>query len=149
MASLEENFADYAEHHRHPWNKATHSFGIPLIAMALLGLGSRITLITLSGRVSIDLGLLLIVVVVGLYLRWHVGLALGMLALSLLLYAIGSVLGIVTLIVLLVVGLALQYIGHIVFEGRKPAFHENAVHMLIGPLWMAARLFRALGLYRG
>ena len=45
-------------------------------------------------------------------------------------------------------GVALQYLGHLAFEGRSPAFHRNAIHTLIGPLWMAASLFETLGLYR-
>ena len=43
---------------------------------------------------------------------------------------------------------ALQYLGHLAFEGRSPAFHRNAIHTLIGPLWMTASLFQTLGLYR-
>jgi uncharacterized membrane protein YGL010W len=38
-----------------------------------------------------------------------------------------------------------QIIGHQVFEGRKPALLDNPPHLLLGPMFVMAKLFIALG----
>lgn len=38
---------------------------------------------------------------------------------------------------LFVIGWVLQFVGHI-YEGKRPAFTTNLVHLLIGPLWILA-----------
>jgi uncharacterized membrane protein YGL010W len=52
---------------------------------------------------------------------------------------LGSALG------LFVVGWVIQFIGH-AFEGRKPAFVDDLVGLLIGPLFLVAEVAFALGL---
>jgi uncharacterized membrane protein YGL010W len=47
--------------------------------------------------------------------------------------------------VLFVVGLAMQIVGHQVFERRQPALVDNPTHLLIGPMFVMAKLFIALG----
>lgn len=37
-----------------------------------------------------------------------------------------------------------QFIGH-TFEGRKPSFLTDLVYLLIGPVWVLAKLYRKLG----
>ncbi len=144
MPDLKELFSDYQAHHTHPLNKATHFVGIPVIATCLLGLGSKVHLFEAAG-LSVDLGMLLAVGLVAVYLAWHVGLALGIGALLALLYLIGRWLPAAWLWGALAVGVALQYVGHYLFERRAPAFHRNLMHTLVGPLWVAACLFRRLG----
>ena len=147
MPSLEQQFADYADHHRDARNKATHSIGIPMIVMALLGLTARVTLFSFDAGPTLDLGIALAALLVAIYLTWHVGLAIGVALLLVPLYLLGLILPMLWLWVVLAVGVGLQYLGHYAFEGQSPAFHRNLVHTLIGPLWMAALLFRGLGLY--
>jgi uncharacterized membrane protein YGL010W len=48
-------------------------------------------------------------------------------------------------IVLFVVGWALQFLGHY-YEGRKPAFVDDLLGLLIGPLFVVAELGFAIGL---
>ena len=148
MNSLDDLFADYAEHHRTALNKATHVVGIPLIAMTLYGMAARVTLFETLTGLRLDLGMTLIAALVAIYLVWHVGLAVGFGLLSVPLYLAGAMIPVPWLVAGLVAGVALQYLGHIVFEHRAPAFHNNLVHTLIGPLWIAALLFRAVGLFR-
>ncbi|WP_246738166.1 Mpo1-like protein [Bradyrhizobium sp. CCBAU 051011] len=50
--------------------------------------------------------------------------------------------------VLIVVGVASQIIGHRVFEGRQPALVDNPTHLLLGPMFVMAKLFIALGFRR-
>jgi uncharacterized membrane protein YGL010W len=50
--------------------------------------------------------------------------------------------------ILIVVGVASQIIGHRVFEGRQPALVDNPTHLLLGPMFVMAKLFIALGFRR-
>ncbi len=147
-STLTARFADYGAHHQDRWNKLSHCVGIPVIALAGFGLGSKVTLLTLPGGLALDLGVAVMAALVLVYLRWHVGLALGIGVLFVPLYLVGSLLPALWLWAILALGVALQYLGHYAFERRAPAFHKNLVHTLVGPLWVAALLFEALGWYR-
>jgi len=48
-------------------------------------------------------------------------------------------------VVLIVVGVSLQIIGHRLFERRQPALLDNPPHLLLGPMFVMAKLFIALG----
>jgi len=50
--------------------------------------------------------------------------------------------------ILIVVGVASQIIGHRVFERRQPALVDNPTHLLLGPMFVMAKLFIALGFRR-
>lgn len=144
MRDLEAEFADYADHHTDPLNKVTHFIGIPLIALCLLGLGSKLRLIEL-GWLPVDVGVLFGLALVGVYFAWRPVLALGVASVFVPLYLAGSQLSTPMLIGLLAFAVGLQYVGHFVFEKRAPAFHRNLIHTLVGPLWIAASFFRGLG----
>ena len=47
--------------------------------------------------------------------------------------------------VLIVIGVRSQVIGHQVFERRQPALMDNPSHLLLGPMFVMAKLFIALG----
>jgi hypothetical protein len=47
--------------------------------------------------------------------------------------------------VLIVAGVSLQIIGHRLFERRQPALLDNPPHLLLGPMFVMAKLFIALG----
>ena len=49
---------------------------------------------------------------------------------------------------LIIIGWALQIVGHLVFEHRRPALLDNPIHMLISPMYIFAKLFIALGFRR-
>lgn len=46
---------------------------------------------------------------------------------------------------LFIVGWILQFIGH-AFEGNQPAFFQNPLYLLIGPLWFLKRIGRVFGI---
>ena len=46
---------------------------------------------------------------------------------------------------LIVVGFGLQVVGHQVFERRQPALKTILPHLLLGPMFVMAKLFIALG----
>ncbi len=47
---------------------------------------------------------------------------------------------------LFVGGWALQYVGHYVFEGNRPAFYGDPYYLLVGPVWAAAEWMQLVGL---
>jgi uncharacterized membrane protein YGL010W len=49
---------------------------------------------------------------------------------------------------LIAIGVASQIIGHRAFEGRQPALVDNPTHLLLGPMFVMAKLFIALGFRR-
>jgi uncharacterized membrane protein YGL010W len=44
-----------------------------------------------------------------------------------------------------VIGVGFQVIGHRVFERRQPALVDNPSHLLLGPMFVMAKLFIAFG----
>ena len=124
-------FADYASYHRTSGNKAFHRIGIPLIMLTLLGMLARVPLIG-----PIDAAMLLIAVaeVVYLILDWRLGAV--MVIVSAVFYWVGWLLPLWLNIALFIVGWILQFVGHSVYEKRQPAFLTNALHLLVGPLWI-------------
>jgi len=50
--------------------------------------------------------------------------------------------------VLVVLGVASQIVGHRVFERRQPALLDNPAHLLLGPMFVMAKLAIALGFRR-
>lgn len=46
---------------------------------------------------------------------------------------------------LIVIGVTCQVVGHRVFEHRQPALVDNPTHLLLGPMFVMAKLFIALG----
>lgn len=152
MKTLVEQLANYASYHRSRRNIATHLVGIPLIVLAVMVLLSRPAL-TLGGwpisvasvaaalsllyylRLDLRFGLIMTALFIpGLWFgAWAASLATPWwLALG----AGGFLLGWV-----------IQFIGHY-FEGRKPAFFDDVVGLLIGPLFVVAELLFAAGALR-
>jgi len=131
MRDISALFADYATYHRTPGNKAFHRIGIPLIMLTLLGMLARVPI-----GPHIDAAMLLIVLaeVVYFILDWRLGAA--MLVISAAFYFVGALLPMWINIVLFVAGWTFQFVGHSVYEKRQPAFSKNALHLLVGPLWI-------------
>ncbi|MGK2856481.1 MAG: DUF962 domain-containing protein [Thermoanaerobaculia bacterium] len=135
MRAIESMFADYAEHHQTRGNKACHRLGIPMIMFSLLGLLALVR-IPVDSPVPLDLGTLLIAAAGVFYLALEWKLAIPMVIVSALLYIGAKPLPLPFLWVLFVAGWILQFVGHSVYEKRQPAFFNNLVHLLVGPLWI-------------
>ena len=142
--------AQYAAYHRDRRNIATHFVGIPLIVFAISALLSRAEF-TLAGA-----PMNAAIVLWGLTALWYLtrgNLALGaataiangaLTALAMtaaqgsmsswLLIGIGS----------FVVGWIFQFIGHY-YEGRKPAFVDDLVGLLVGPMFVVGEALFMLG----
>jgi len=150
MKSLTDQLATYASYHRDRRNIATHFIGIPMILYSIIMLLSRPiwmadTVIPVTPalfasiimglyylRLDIPLGLLMSIVLVSM-IKLAAPLAMADTS-TWLSWSIG----------LFVVGWIFQSIGHI-WEGKKPAFLDDVMGLIIGPLFVATELVFALG----
>lgn len=153
MKTLEAQLANYAAYHRDGRNIATHFVGIPMIVVAVATLLSRPAWEMAGLIVSPALAVAALTALY--YLR--LDLRLGALMTALLAGAVsfgawaaaqstaewlGWGLG------GFVVGWVFQFIGHS-WEGRKPAFVDDLIGLVIGPLFVTVELLFIAGLYRG
>jgi uncharacterized membrane protein YGL010W len=150
MRSLTDQIANYAAYHRDRRNIATHFVGVPMIVLAVAILLSRPSF-ELAGLL-LNPAWMVVAACVVFYLVLSVPYGLVMAALlGLAAWAAGSFAALATTawlgwgIGLFVVGWAIQFLGHW-YEGRKPAFVDDLVGLLIGPLFIVTETAFALGL---
>jgi uncharacterized membrane protein YGL010W len=137
--ALHAHFSDYASFHRTPGNKACHYVGIPLIVLSLFALLARVPLFELGGF-TVTAAELVLLASTAYYLTLDVALALIMLGTSIVLAAAGRVLPVSAAVALFVLGWVFQFVGHYVYEKKSPAFYRNLAHLLVGPLWILAKV---------
>ena len=155
MASLFRSaldlMAQYAAYHRDRRNIATHFVGIPLIVFAISALLARAEF-TLAGS-----PMNAAIVLWGLSALWY--LTRGNLALGI---ATAIVNGLLTALAMtavhgasttgwlligvrtFVIGWIFQFVGHY-YEGRKPAFVDDLVGLLVGPMFVVGEALFMLG----
>lgn len=150
MKTLSDQLANYAAYHRDRRNIATHFVGIPLIVVAVAILLSRPGVPL--GPVLASPALLVVVAVSAYYLLLDRPLGLLMTLLMFGAACIGAqvasletTLWLAWGVGLFVFGWVLQFIGHY-WEGRKPAFVDDIVGLVIGPLFVVAEAGFRLGL---
>lgn len=153
MKTLEDQLANYAAYHRDSRNIATHFVGIPLIVVAVATLLSR-PAVALAG-VAASPALVVSVLTALYYLRLDLRLGVLMSALLAGAVAFGAWAAAQTTAVWLawglggfVVGWVFQFVGHF-WEGRKPAFVDDLMGLIIGPLFVTVELLFMLGALRG
>jgi uncharacterized membrane protein YGL010W len=146
--------SDYVEYHRDPWNCAMHVFGIVFLFLAAV-LPLSLWSVTVFGFQTNAATIAVIPVLIYWFLL-DFALGAGILAAAIgLLSSAAAIVSHVTTAgmwsitsILIVVGVASQIIGHRVFEGRQPALVDNPTHLLLGPMFVMAKLFIALGFRR-
>lgn len=159
MKTLIDQLSRYADYHRDPRNILTHFVGVPLIMWAVVILLAR-----LQWSVPLGAGLpalplspaLLAALAAGTYyclLDLRYGLAMAavlalMLALAQPVATLGQGAWLGWGLGIFAVGWVIQFIGHY-YEGRKPAFLDDILGLVIGPLFVLAELGFALGLRPG
>lgn len=150
MKSLTEQLATYASYHRDRRNIGTHFIGIPMILFSIILLLSRPIWLT-NPMVPVTPALIASIVVGLYYLRLDIPLGLFMCIILVSMLKIAEPLAMGTTgnwlswgIGLFVVGWIFQSIGHI-WEGKKPAFFDDLIGLIIGPLFVAAELVFFLG----
>ena len=150
-ASFKRQLADYVEYHRDPWNCAMHVFGIVALFLAAVLPLSLWHIQTLGAHVTLAPVMVLPVLVYWLLLDTAVGAAIVGAAVLLLSTAAMIVNHASSVSVwsitaaLIVIGVSFQVVGHRFFERRQPALVDNPTHLLLGPMFVVAKLFIALG----
>jgi uncharacterized membrane protein YGL010W len=152
MKTLTDQLAQYAAYHRDRRNIATHFAGIPMIVVALAVLLSRPASNFGVLPFALSPAWLLFVAATVYYLVLDVPLGLMMAVLSALCLSLGGWLAAAPLgtwlgagIGLFVAGWAFQFVGHAAYEHRKPAFADDVIGLLIGPLFVLAEALFAFG----
>lgn len=150
MKTLTEQLAQYAAYHRDQRNIATHFVGIPMIVLATTALLSRP--VWMVGDLAVSPAWFAAVAASLFYLALDRPLGLLMSALMALSVAFGAWAAAQSTPVWLLVsiggfalGWLIQFVGH-VFEGRKPAFVDDLIGLLVGPLFVVAEALFLLGL---
>ena len=150
MKTLVDHLAQYAAYHRDPRNIATHFVGVPMIVLAVATLLARPALEV--GGVPISLALLAALGTGLFYFRLDLRFGLAMAPVLAAVVLIGewfSAQGTTPWLLagggLFVVGWIIQFIGHH-YEGKKPAFVDDVVGLLVGPLFLAAEAAFAMHL---
>ena len=123
-------FDEYGAYHRDPRNRLCHEIGIPLIVLALDALLRHVAL------GPVNLAAVVTIAVISYYFRLVGTEALLAAAALLVLYLLAAFIPWPYALAAFVAGWIFQFVGH-AYEGKKPAFLTNAVHLLVGPLWIA------------
>jgi uncharacterized membrane protein YGL010W len=152
MRSLTDHLANYADYHRDRRNIATHFFGIPVIVLAIAALLSRPAVDV--GGLPLSPALVAIAGTCVFYFRLDLRYGLTMTALMGLAAVFGAQVAALSTTTWLVVSLGMfvggwvvQFVGHF-FEGKKPAFVDDLVGLVVGPLFVVAEVGFAFGLRR-
>ena len=149
-----ELLKQYAEYHRDRRNIITHLVGVPMIVFAVGVLLARPEFAV--GRFSVTAAWLVYTLAALWYLTrglFALGLATsaGIGVLMLLAHQVsgGSVaLWLAWGVGFFVVGWIIQFAGHY-YEGRKPAFADDLVGLLVGPMFVTLELLAQAGLFKG
>jgi uncharacterized membrane protein YGL010W len=128
---LSRLFEEYGSFHRHPANKLCHYVGIPMIVFTLVGLLWKLSFL-LAAAVA------LAAVLYDLHLSVRLTVPFGVFVL--LSAALAPGLPAALLWAGFLLGWALQFVGHFLYEKKAPAFFENLRQLLVGPLWIIGTL---------
>ena len=152
MKSLLTQLSTYALYHRDKRNIYTHFVGIPMIVYALIILLSKPTVN--MDVLTLNPALILVAIVCVYYL--FLSLSLGLIMTVLMTAGLLAAAPIVALdtpvwlswgVGLFIGGWLLQFIGHY-FEGKKPAFVDDLMGLIIGPLFVVVELLFMCGMYQ-
>lgn len=148
---IDRYFASYSDNHRNALNQRIHLVAVPAILWSVVALVWCIPTFGTWMKTGIWAALAMFFAWM-FYYRMSRPLGLGMLAVfffcGCLCRLIEARLGLATLLwsaaAVFAVAWIAQFIGHR-FEGRTPGFFTDPAYLLIGPAWVLARLYRALG----
>jgi len=154
VKSCQENLTQYAAYHRDRRNIATHFAGVPMIVFAIVLAAATASVPV--GTMAITLAAVVSIAACIYYFRLDLGFGTAMAVVLFLMCAAASEITArnataVTLAwaaAIFTVGWALQFLGH-KFEGMKPAFVDDVMQLLIGPLFVCAEIFFLLGARSG
>jgi uncharacterized membrane protein YGL010W len=151
MRKANELMVQYAAYHRDRRNIATHFIGIPLIVFAIGVLLSRPVLVDVAGLALTPAWVLWLLTTLWYLSRGNLVLGLTTTLVNGALFALAHALPAASTAAWLawgvgsfVVGWVFQFVGHF-WEGRKPAFVDDLVGLLVGPMFVVGEALFALG----
>ena len=140
--SLDRLFGEYNAYHRDPTNVAIHKVAIPLIVFHVLAMLDWVALgFELSGH-AVTLAHVVFALAALWYLYMSPKLALVMLPFSALCLYIGRLTSTEVVVGVAVFAWIAQLVGHVRYEHRAPAFKDNLVQLLVGPVYFIATSLR-------
>lgn len=150
MNSMQQHLIKYARYHRDPRNINTHFIGIPLIVLSLILLLNLIVFVLFG--ITVKLGVVIAAITSGYYLKLDLKLGSIMAVFMVLLCSIAEVMSdygdtLLLGVGLFVVGWVFQFVGHY-FEGKKPAFVDDLMGLVIGPLFVVAEILFLIGFFK-
>jgi uncharacterized membrane protein YGL010W len=150
MRNATELMVQYAHYHRDRRNIVTHFIGIPLIVFAIGVLLARPSAVV-NGLVLTPAWVLWALSALWYLTRGNIVLALAVSAANAVLLllaqpvAAGSTAAWLSWgIAAFVVGWLFQFVGHY-YEGRRPAFIDDLIGLLVGPMFVTGEALFALG----
>ncbi|HRI17001.1 MAG TPA: DUF962 domain-containing protein [Burkholderiaceae bacterium] len=149
MRNAQQLLTQYAAYHRDRRNIATHFVGVPLIVFAVGVLLAGVTFVV--NGVAVTAAWIVFVPVAIWYLSRDFVLGMATSAVVAVLLALAHPAAAGSTLAWLawgvggfVVGWAIQFVGHH-YEGRKPAFVDDLVGLLVGPMFVVAEWLFMLG----
>jgi uncharacterized membrane protein YGL010W len=147
MRSVEQHLTQYAAYHRDRRNIATHFVGVPMLVFSVVLALAQVSL------GAVHLAWVAIIAASVWYFSLDRILGMWMLAFLALCGAVASIItaktgvtaALLLALALFVVGWIIQFVGH-KYEGMKPAFVDDLIGLLIGPLFVTAEIMFALRL---
>lgn len=154
MHSVESLLGEYGESHQNRWNKFIHWICVPTIVWTVVALLWSIPFpeALQSEIVPVNWATVALVLAQVYYFRLSVRLGLGLLLYNILMLWLTALVEAASPWPLWQVALAVfviawigQFIGHMI-EGKRPSFFKDVQFLLIGPAWLMAFIYRALGI---
>jgi uncharacterized membrane protein YGL010W len=146
-----QQLSKYASYHRDQRNIITHFIGVPMIVFSVVVFLSRPA--TAIGGLPVMLSPALIAALVACVYYLILDLKLGAVMVAvfaLFLWMAQSIASastqswLITGALFFIIGWIIQFVGHY-YEGKKPAFVDDIMGLMIGPLFVAAELAFLLG----
>ncbi len=153
MQSITSLLSEYGESHQNPWNKLIHWICVPVIVWTVVALLWSIPFpATLQSDVfPVNWATVVLVLAQIYYFRLSIKLGLGLMLYNVLMLWLTALIETnapwplwklaLTVFVIAWIG---QFIGHMI-EGKRPSFFKDVQFLLIGPAWLMAFVYRALG----
>jgi len=155
MQTVDALLDEYGESHQDPTNKLIHWICVPVIVWTVVALLWSIpfpALLHTTGVLPVNWATIALVLAQIYYFRLSFKLGQGLLAYNILMVWLTVMIEAaspwplwqvaVAVFVLAWIG---QFIGHAI-EGKRPSFFKDLQFLLIGPAWLMAFIYRALGI---
>ena len=141
---MRENLDEYSGFHQTTGNEICHYLGIPSIVAGAATLLGLLPLGTFGGF-TITVAELVGAAIAVFYLVTARLLGVLTTLLFVVLIALGRAMPFWLGLSIFVAGWILQFVGHLAFEHRSPAFLRNLLHLLVGPAWIVEHALKRLG----